>query len=88
MKYINYVKHMQKKSIPNLFFTWSFYRFIRACVIAQGKKSAWHQKLLYVMTDYCNGKHLTQPPDLNSSKKKQKNRKTELRGKWEISKNH
>lgn len=52
------------------------------CVKARGeKKCAWHQKLLYVVTDYCNGKHLTQPPDLNSPKKK---KKTELKGKWVI----
>lgn len=67
---------MQKKSTPHLFCPFyyifvGFYWFILVCVKARGeKKCAWHQKLLYVVTNYCNGKHLTQPPDLNSPRKK------------------
>lgn len=56
-----------------IFFGICWFFLVHPCVcFSMGKKSAWHQKLLCVVTDYCNGKHLTQPPGLNSMKKKKR----------------
>ena len=64
------------------------YWFILACVIA-GEKMCLASRSLCVVTDFSNGKRLTQPPGPQQhEKKKKKKKETELRGKWVISKNH
>ena len=63
-----------------------------ACFIAR-EKLRLASRLLCVVTDFSNGKRLTQPPgpqqhEKRKKKKEKKKKKTELRGKWVISKNH
>lgn len=72
-----YVKEMHDPTYIASLLAFAWFFLVHPCMCySKGKKSAWHQKLLYVVTDYCNGKRLTQPPGLNSTKKKKR-----LRGK-------